>query len=140
MNLFTDVLFLFIYIVALLYFKIPDVFNNNFLLHKLYLFVFVFIYFCGIDLIKKLKNNCKMNASLMLQKSINMSLLSIIGYSIYVDMLYMDDTKNYFGKFEEINEIKRIITIGLIISLFVGITLTISFIFDPYIEPCDEKT
>lgn len=129
MNIFTDALYLFAYIIVLLYFKLPDVINNNYLTHKLYLFVAIFAYHYVISLIKKIKHNCKINANIILKHSLTMSLYAILGYSIYVDLLFMDWSKDYFGDINEVNPIKRYFVITLIIVTFITLIQMVGMLF-----------
>ena len=129
MNIFTDILFLFVYIMSLLYFRIPNVTNNNYLYHKFYLFISIFGFYYVIQLIKKIKNNCKVDSNILLQQSLNMALYCVIGYSIYVDLIYMDSTKQYFGDISIVDPNKRFLVISLIIVTFVTLIQLVGMLF-----------
>lgn len=125
MNIFTDALYLFAYLVALLYMQFPDVINTNYLVHKFYLFIEIFIFYYVIQMIKKIKNNCKIDANVLLYQSLNVSILCVLGYSIYVDCLYMDWTKDYFNDIDHVDSTKRIFVISfIIVSFFILIQLS----------------
>ena len=136
MNIFTDVLFLFVYIFALLYFRIPNVINNNYLCHKLFLFIAIFGYYYVINIIKKIKYKCKIEPYEILTQSLNMSLFCILGYSLYIDMLYMDSTKRYFGDITIIDPNKRFIVISLIITSFVMLIYLVKMLFRTESDYC----
>ena len=136
MNIFTDVLFLFVYIFALLYFRIPDVINNNYLTHKFFLFVAIFGYYYVVNIIKKIKYKCKINPYDILTQSLNTSLFCILGYSLYVDMLYMDNTKSYFGDISTVDPTKRFIVISLIITTFIMMIYLVKMMFVTDSEYC----
>ena len=129
MNIITNALYLFIFIITLLYFKLPDVFNNNFLIHKFYLFWAVFAFYYIIKLIIQIKNGCKLNALSISKYSFTMALYSILGYSIYVDLLYMNSTCNYFSDITTVDPIKRIAIISLIIVTFIVIMELFGILF-----------
>lgn len=129
MNIFTDILFLFVYLFALLYFKIPDVANNNYLIHKFFLFIAIFGYYYVIHIIKKIKYGCKIDPYQILTESLNMSLFCILGYSIYVDMMYMDSTKSYFGDITQVNLNKRFLAISIIMTGFVTLVHLVKTLF-----------
>jgi hypothetical protein len=97
MNIFTDVLFLFVYIATLLYLEIPDIKNKNYPIHKLYLFIGVFVYFYVIELVKNIKNNKKIDPYEIMLDSLWNGLICVLGYSMYVDFLYWDQTKGWFN-------------------------------------------
>ena len=136
MNIFTDLLFLFVYIFTLLYFQLPDVTNNNYLTHKFYLFVAIFGFYYIIQLIKKIKNGCPIDPYAILLQSLNMSLFCVLGYSIYVDLLYMDWSQNYFGDIVVVNHTKRFITISLIIVTFVALIQLVGMLFKTSTNEC----
>lgn len=137
MNIFTDVLFLFVYIMTLLYFRIPDVANNSYLTHKFYLFLSIFGYYYVIQMIKKVKNKCKIEPYDILKDSINMSLFCVLGYSIYVDMVHMDQTKSYFGDITTVDINKRFIVIALIMTIFVTVLQLVKMMFKVVPDECD---
>lgn len=137
MNIFTDVLFLFVYIMTLLYFRIPDIANNNYLTHKFYLFISIFGYYYVIQMIKKVKNKCPIEPYDLLKESINMSLFCLLGYSIYVDMMYMDQTKGYFGDITTVDINKRFVVVSLIMVLFVTVVQLIKMMFKNSPDECD---
>lgn len=129
MSIFTDLLFLFVYIFTLLYFQMPNVANNNYLIHKFYLFIAIFGFYYIIQLIKKIKNGCSVDPYIILQQSLNMALFCVLGYSLYVDLLYMDWSQGYFGDIEIVNHTKRFVTISFIIIVFVGVIQLFGLMF-----------
>lgn len=129
MNIFIDAVFLFVYLMALLYLKLPDVLNTSYLTHKLFIFIETFIYFYMIQLIKKIRDKCKIDPYELLQSSVVWALCSVIGYSIYVDMLYMESTKLYFGAPDCVDPLKRYAVIALIIVFFVALIQLMQLLF-----------
>lgn len=86
----TDILFLFVYLTTLFYFRFPDITNNNYLFHKLIIFISVFVFKFVIELGKKIKEDKKVDPVEILKTSSNFSLYNILGYSLYIDMMYMN--------------------------------------------------
>jgi hypothetical protein len=120
MNIFTDILFLFIFLCTLLFLRLPDVINHNYIYHELCLFIAVFVYFYTVELIKTIKNKCKIKPYNMLKDTLTMSLYTIIGYVIYVQLMYMDWSKDYFSDVVNVcNTSKRFISISLIMVMFI---------------------
>lgn len=117
MNIFTDVLFLFVYIATLLYLEIPDIKNKDYPIHKLYLFIGVFAYFYIIELVKNVKNNKKIDPYEIMLDSLWNGLICVLGYSMYVDFLYWDQTKGWFGDIKTVAPFKRYAVVSLIIVL-----------------------
>lgn len=134
MNIFTDILFLFIYILTLFFLRIPNITNNNYITHKFYLFVAVFGYYYIIQLIKKIKNGCKVDPYSILYQSLNMAIYCVLGYAIFIDLLYMDWSKDYFGSIE--NQSKRFITCAFVIILFVTLIKLMITIFKTQVDDC----
>jgi hypothetical protein len=88
----------------------------------LFLFIAVFVYFYSVDLIKTIKNKCKVKPYKMVKDTMMMSLYVVLGYAIYVQLMYMDWSKDYFSDVVNIcNPNKRIVGISLIIVMFITI-------------------
>jgi hypothetical protein len=96
MNIFTDTLFLFTFIFAMLYFDVPNINDDHKILHKFYLFVSITVFYFLIQLIKKIKNKCKIEPSVIFQQSIMTGLICILGYSLYIDFTLMERYKEFF--------------------------------------------
>jgi hypothetical protein len=116
MNIFTDIFFLFIYLTLLFYFKFPDITNNNYIFHKLIIFISVFVFRFVIELIKKIKNKCKVDPLEILKESLLYSLFNIVGYSIYIDLMYMNVCSNYNININSDNQ--RFLIASLIMTIF----------------------
>lgn len=136
MNIFTDVLFLFVYIVTMLYFELPNVKNKDYPIHKLYIFISIFGYYYVIQLIKKIKNKCKVDPYTILQDALMMGLYCVLGYSMYVDFLYWDQTKSMFGNIKEVSITKRYAIIGMIIVAFVTMIQLSKMLFKTLPDDC----
>ncbi len=128
MNIFTDMLFISIYLFIMIYFKLPDVSTDNYLLHKIILFVDVFCFFYAMQLIKKIKYKCKIDPYEILQQSIIYGLYVVIGYSVYTDLLRMKWSESYFDAIQT-NMIKKYLMVISIIIVFVTIIQLIGLIF-----------
>lgn len=121
MNILINLSLLFGYIFGMLYFKLPDVMNNNYLFQKFCLFIGIFgFYYIGHSVQYFVDKSIKSHYDL-LQKTLNMSLFCVLGYSIYVDMLHMDKTQGFFGDIATVTPIKRYLGITFIIVAFVAL-------------------
>ena len=134
MNIFTDVLFLFIYLLTLFFFRIPNITNNSYITHKFYLFIAVFGYYYAVQLIKKIKIGCKVDPYSILHQSLNMAIYCVLGYAIFVDLLYMDWSKEYFGSIE--NTSRRLITCASVVVSFVTLIKLIIMVFMIQVDDC----
>lgn len=88
MNTFINIFFVFIFIFIILYFKAPNISNNNYILHKLIIFALLFIYQFMLLVMSKIKNKCKIDFSEVFKYSMETAIVGVIGYSIYTDLQY----------------------------------------------------
>ena len=139
MNIFTDILFLFLFILALFYFRLPNVLNNNYIIHKIYIFIAVFGFYYIMQMIKKVKSRCSIEPYNIVQKSFITALLCVIGYSIYTDLLINESTKDYFEDISlpELNINKRLVIITLIVVSFVMIMELGGVLFKTNSDECE---
>lgn len=114
MDLLINILLLFVYLIILFYFGIPDITNTNYLMHKALLFVGILIFNYAFYLIKKMKEKNKINYKKLLANSIYYALFGIVGYSIYIDLMYMDFSVGMNIESDNV----RFAICSLIISLF----------------------
>lgn len=132
MNSFINIFFIFIFIFAILLFKMPNIENNNYLLHKLIIFSLLFVYQFALLILSKIKNKCKINLLDVFISSIETATIGIIGYSIYTDL-------QFFG-FNDINSIYigdpkiQYLYISIIITLLLAFvnSMKLLFGFKPY--------
>ena len=124
MNIFTDTLFLFAFILTLLYFNLPDISDDLKILHKLYLFLSISSFYFLIQLIKKIRNKCEIDVMIIFQKSIYVGLICILGYSTYIDFTIMKNLQPYFVFPDD--KIKTMFVVALTI---VGFYLIIELVF-----------
>lgn len=89
MNLFANIFFVFIYLLVMLYFRIPDISENNWIWHKVIIFLALFCYQFLLELINKIKNKCKIEMVDIVSSSLQTSVAGVIGYSIYTDLRIM---------------------------------------------------
>jgi hypothetical protein len=128
MNVFTDVLFLFVYLIILFYFKVPDITNTNYLLHKLVIFISLLVFYYILEIIKKIKGKCKIDQKKIMGEALNNSLYGVIGYSIYVDLMYMNFSK--ISGFTLKNDNERFAAASLVVSLFTLLIKGGKLVFD----------
>jgi hypothetical protein len=90
MNTIIEAFFLFIYLIIIFYFHFPNITNNNYLFHKIIIFILAFVFKFSIELGKKIKKSEKVDPIEILKDSSNYALYNILGYSIYIVMMYMN--------------------------------------------------
>jgi len=125
MNLISKliILYIFIYLSILIVNKQNNK-SNNIIKNKLYLFFGIVIFQFILNLFTEFnkKRNCdkKKKINDLLADSFEVGIISIVGYSIYIDLLLMNSTKNiilpYIG-----TPSKNSMTMSCIILLLVSI-------------------
>ena len=121
MNILTNLVFIFIFIYILLYFGMDHVDPDNIIQHKLYLFIGIFIFQFFIQIIYKIANKYQINISTLASESFHIATASIIGYSIYTDLIMMPKTSKYIDKYVN-NEYYMCAIISSIIVFFISIS------------------
>ena len=127
MRIILDAVFLFCFIMIMFYFELPNIFSDNYIKHKLILFGAVFGFYYLISLIRKVgKQNCTIDPYIMIKHSLKIALLTIIGYSIFIDFSIMEWSKDYFI-FD--NPYKKYAIVSVIIVVLITIIQTIETLF-----------
>ena len=125
-----------IFITTCLIIGIPGVDSLNLLKNKLLLFIGIFMFQILTKSISKISSRCTTNIKYVIFDSFFIGLLSIIGYSIYVDMSIMTYTKNFMSIYTA-NKIYNAITISVIISLFIFVIKMFQILFNGEIDICE---
>lgn len=130
MNITTNLLFTFCFILLVLFCKIINIDDKNYILHKLIIFVLLFIYQYVILLISKFKDNCQMIYKEIFKQSMETAIVGIIGYSIYNDLVYMEIS----GVSDIADDKLKYIYIAIIITLLLMFVNSIELLlgFTPY--------
>jgi len=115
MKIFIDPLFLYLFVFALLYLKIPNVETDNYITHKILLFLGILIFDFALQLIKRIRSSCIVKTDEVFSESIKTALYGIIGYSLYIDTTIMTSTKDYLMNYNcSYNQKIAIITVFII--------------------------
>jgi hypothetical protein len=129
MSIFTDSLFMFVYIFTLLFFGIPDMHNNNYVKHKLILYINILWFYYVIQLIKKIKNKCPIDPISILKNCLVYATYAVFGYALYIDLMYMDWSKDYFSHIADNDNIKKCSIIALIVISFTTVSQLVELMF-----------
>lgn len=125
----------FIYFALLI--GIPGTSGDNMLKNKLILFFGIVIFQIFIKSTMKIKFRCKFATKKIINESLFIGLLSIIGYSFYLDLSLMSYTRNLFS---DLNSSKYLypFIVTSIINLFILFIFLIQIIFNIQIDKCDK--
>jgi len=132
MNVLKNSVLIFIFIFLSLIIGTPDfTHNDNLIKNKLFLFIGIFIFQLLIKSIYKLKNKGTKNIDIkaIIKDSILVALFSIIGLSLYFDIITMECTKNYITSFMDLDNINsRSLLISFVISVFIFASIIINIV------------
>lgn len=127
MNIFTNLLFSFIFLSIITYFKLPDVNEETYIQNKIILFLAMFFFSFSITIISKIKNGCKILVKDIVNDSVSKALHCTLGYSIYVDLMNMKNTKEFILNNINVEMIPTFACITIVLFLVVVKTLEIMF-------------
>jgi hypothetical protein len=120
MNMFINALLIFIFIIVLITIKVLDISSNNLITNKIYFFCSIFLFqllIQSIYTLKYTKLEQNINIKLLINNALTIAVFSIIGYSIYFDLLNINliDANNKFNS----------LFMSLIITLFICVSYNI---------------
>lgn len=130
MNVITNTLLIFIFIFVSLIIGVPGIDSDNIIKNKVYLFGGILIFQLLLTSIYKLRYKCKnIDIKKITNESIMVGILSIIGYSIYIDLLNMSSTRYLImpylsSKNSHAFMISTIISIFILCSLIIDLVIT----------------
>jgi hypothetical protein len=135
MNTFTKLLFNFIFVYSLFFFKLPDIENDNYIQHKLLIFMSLFAFNYILNVITKIRNECVLNQSELASKSLRDAVTGVIGYSLYIDLNIMDWSKGYFNSMYDSKYTLYLIA-TLVIVFFMSLIKILILMFDSTNPEC----
>ena len=137
MQILSTTILQFIFIFLSLLIGVPGSDKYNILKNKLLLFCGIFIFQIIIISLNKVNTRCKVRIKDILNDAFFVSLLSIIGYSFYIDLLTMENTKKFIQPYLENNHMKSLLMSGVIVS-FIFLIKLLQIIFGGN-EECSNK-
>ena len=133
MQLLSILLLQFIYIYLSIIIGVPGTDKINLLKNKIILFAGIFIFELIINSFNKNYNNNN-----IFYDSIFFAILSIVGYSFYIDLSIMENTKSLFQKINSDLNLNAI-TISLIISILILVFKTFKLLTPNSKKECNNK-
>ena len=137
MNIFTDLIFIYVYIATLIFLGFINFDTDNYLLQKLYLFVAVVIFTSLMETLKTFKTNCKKTGKNIFNESLKIGTVSVMGLMIYTDLLHMDWSQETFENINSSN-FNRSLIIPLITVLAIMIVKLTAVMFNYDEDECDK--
>lgn len=128
MQLLSVTILQFIYIFIALNIGIPGVYKENFLQNKIILFIGFFLFQLLVNSVSKIQSKCKTKISNIMNDSFFVALLSVIGYSIFLDLSMMKNTNAIIAPYLENSHLTHLLLSGIITS-FIFTTKVLQIIF-----------
>ena len=117
MQILSTLILQFIFIYLSLIIGVPGTDNYNIFKNKLILFCGIFIFETIIKALYKSRNQCNNNFKNFITDSFLISILSIVGYSFYIDLSLLETTKDFFFKSSNDPNLSALLISGIICSL-----------------------
>ena len=124
MNIIVNIILIYFFIFMCLLIGIPGTNKENIIQNKVVLFIGMFFIQLFLIIFGKYSNNCKITIKKIANHSIFNSLISVLAYSIYIDLMTMNSTKKFMeetlkSKYLRSGLLSGIISISiLIINIF----------------------
>ena len=125
----------FVYFALLI--GIPGTNSDNIILNKLILFIGIVTFQLFIKATMKMKYRCKFNIRKLINESLFIGLLSVIGYSFYVDLSLMNVSRQLFSDFNA-NKYLYPFLVTSIINSFILFILFTQIMFGNQIDKCEK--
>ena len=117
MQILSTLILQFIFIYLSLLIGVPGSDKYNVLKNKLILFCGIFVFEIIIKAVSKSTIYCKKSLKNLITDSFLISILSIVGYSFYIDMSLLQSTKILFFKSSNDPNLSALLISGIICSL-----------------------
>jgi len=131
-----DILFIFIFMYLMFCLQIPDIENDNDMLNKFIIFISLFCFYYALQIIKKIKGNCKINLNDITKNSLIVALTGSLGYSFYTDLVEMNFSKDYIKYFKDTSKYVLYLVIVICIILLITIIKIIELLLTSNQDPC----
>ena len=120
MNVFIDIVFLFVYIYILIYFLL-DLEKTDVITQKIILFLGIFFFASLLSIIKFIRDQKIVDMNYSINSGLYIGLFAFIGHTILFDLNYMPKTRS------SVENIKQNVPGGLDMLLALTIILSITF-------------
>ena len=129
MNLITDIIYIYVYLVILVFLRFIDLDYDNYLLQKFYIFISIFVFTSLLEVIKKVKNECPSRENYIISNAFSSAVIAVLGFTIYVDLVHMSLTR-YSFEYINLSNFYKTLFVPLIIVLTMMTFRLIYLLFD----------
>lgn len=137
MNIFTDLLFIYVYVAVLIFLGFINFESDNYLSQKLYLFVSLVMFNSLLEIMKNFKSKCKTSGCRLINNSVKVGTVGVLGLMVYTDLMFMGWSRHTF---ESINasRFNRSLLIPLVVVFAIMVIKLIYVMFDVDERGCDD--
>ncbi len=129
MNVFTDILFIFVFVYVITYFGIVKIDSSNVVSQKIYMFLAVTAFASMLYVMKAIRKQCPILTWNVISSGLLVGLLGYVGHTALFDMYYMTETRGYMEIMNRDYFSLEIMT-ALFIAIGVATGKSLYYIFD----------
>ena len=122
MNIFTDIVFIFVYVFVLLHFNIIQPEKTTIAMQKLQIFLAVFIFASILYVIKSIRKQCPINTWDAINSGLLIAMFAYIGHTLLFDFWYETGSRGFIE-----NKIKNssFLSLNILLLLFISFSIAI---------------
>ena len=138
MQVLSTLILQFIFIYLSLIIGVPGTDKYNIMKNKLILFSGIFIFQTLIKSISRVRIGCKVSLKNILIDSFLVGLVSVVGYSFYIDLSLVNSTKSLYNQFSSNPQMSALATSGIITGFVLAIRI-VQILIQGTIDECEEE-
>ncbi len=138
MQILSTLILQFIFIYLSLIIGVPGTDKYNIMKNKLILFSGIFIFQTLIKSISRVRVGCKVSLKNLLIDSFLVGLVSVVGYSFYIDLSLVNSTKSLYNQFSSNPQISALAISGIITGFILAIRIS-QILIRGTIDECEEE-
>jgi len=138
MQVLSTLILQFIFIYLSLIIGVPGTDKYNIMKNKLILFSGIFIFQTLIKSISRVRIGCKVSLKNLLIDSFLVGLVSVVGYSFYIDLSLINSTKSLYNQFSSNPQMSAFAISGIITGFILAIRI-IQILIRGTIDDCEEE-
>lgn len=138
MQVLSTLILQFIFIYLSLIIGVPGTDKYNIMKNKLILFSGIFIFQTLIKSISRVRIGCKVSLKNILIDSFLVGLVSVVGYSFYIDLSLVNSTKSLYNQFSSNPQMSALAISGIITGFVLAIRI-VQILIQGTIDECEEE-
>jgi hypothetical protein len=121
MNIFTDVVFIFVFVFVILHFGIINIRETNVVWQKLLMFLAVTMFTFLLYAMKSVRRQQTVKPWDVINGALFVGLLTFIGHTIMFDMLYTQETQKWVTSFTD----GKYLTVNVLLAFYICASILI---------------